>query len=262
MARVTKKDIYNQYGIEYKAGKINAPLFGWIEPLLCDGNEKLGKGVFTWSMLPANKTFNVKFASNDCMEIKGTCPCNCTGCYAQTGRYNYGTVLQSNARKTAIARMYPDFIQRAIIAQIKADNVKMCRIHAAGDFFSDEYIQVWKNIAIACPDCIFWTYTKYGPAENAFNDVSNVNVVKSIIPCVGFNFGHCDYIADAYKKLIASGESVYICRCGIDKNQHCNNCKGCSTHKYVLFIEHSTGYNAETDPAFDAVKELVDAQAN
>ena len=56
------------------------------------------------------------------------------------------------------------------------------------------------------------------------------------------------------------GKSVYICRCGVDKNQHCTNCKGCSKNDYVLFIEHSTDYKAENDPCFNELKEIIERQ--
>lgn len=53
-----KKAIYASYGIEFKSGKINAPVFGFINPLLIDGNAKLGKGVYTWSMLAGTTEYN------------------------------------------------------------------------------------------------------------------------------------------------------------------------------------------------------------
>ena len=111
---------------------------------------------------------------------------------------------------------------------------------------------------------VFWqTYTKsYGHGFdnelNALNALENVNIVKSIVPGCGFNFGHCNYILDTYYKLISEGEKPFICRCGIDKNQHCNNCTKCSTCKYVLFIEHSTEYKAEKDPCFETIKKVIE----
>ena len=65
-----------------------------------------------------------------------------------------------------------------------------------------------------------------------------------------------------YKALKAIGKNVYICRCGIDKNQHCTNCTACSKNDFVLFIEHSTEYKAEKDPLFPVVKELIENQAD
>lgn len=256
---MNKKGIYASFGIEYKNGKIYTPLFGWIAPILIDGNSKLGKGVWTFSMLPSNQMFHVMIDGSP-LDILGTCPCNCPGCYAQTGFYNMPSVLQSNAIKTALARLYPDFVKRAIIAQIIADDIKLLRIHASGDFFSMEYIDMWREIAKASPACLFWTYTKNREAENAFDDLQNINIVRSVIHGHGFNFGHCDYILRVYKALKAMGKSVHICRCGIDKNQHCTNCRGCAENEYVLFVEHSTSYKAENDPAYEELKRVIDAQ--
>jgi len=257
----TKQAIYARYGVQFdpKTGNILAPMFGWIRPLLIDGNSKLGKGVWTFSMLPGNFYHHVTVDGSP-VEILGTCPCNCPGCYAQTGLFNTPDVKAANARKTALARMYLDFVKRAIMAQIKADKIKLLRIHAAGDFFSVEYINMWRDIIKATPGTIYWTYTKNPVAESAFDDLKNANVVKSLIPGMELNYGPCKYVMDAYKALKSMGKNVYICRCGIDKNQHCVNCTGCSKNEYVLFVEHSTKYKAEKDPLYQELVALIESQ--
>lgn len=256
---MNKKEIYARHNIEFNKGKILAPEFGWINPLLVNGNAKLGKGVWTFSTLPANIDFNVSINNKD-YTIKGTCPCNCKGCYAQTGFYNMPSVIQSNAIKTFLSRNYPEFVKNAIIAQIKADAIELCRIHASGDFFSKEYIELWKEVVSVCESTAFWTYTKNPEAVHAFDNMPNANIVKSIIHGFGFNFGKCGYILRVYKALKAMGKDVYICRCGIDKNQHCTNCKGCSKNEYVLFVEHSTDYKAELDTDYAELKAIIEAQ--
>lgn len=259
--RVTKQDTYKEYGIDYDAstGKIYAPVFGWINPLLIDGNEKIGKGIYHFSMLPTNRIYHVVINDKE-YDILGTCICFCDGCYATKGNYNYDSTIVSNAIKTYLARHYIDFVYRAISAQIKADKVKALRIHASGDFFSKEYAEMWYKIASENSACVFWTYTKVLEYETLFDSLSNANIVKSIIPTKGFNFGHCDYILACYEFLKSIGASVYICKCGIDKNQHCTNCKACSEHDFVLFIEHSTSYKAEKDPLFPVLKALIESQ--
>lgn len=257
--RIRKGDIYAAYGIEYKAGKIRAPFFGWINPLLVNGNSKLGKGVWTWSMLPGNFMHHVDI-DGDPADVLGTCPVNCPGCYAQKGCYLFRSTKSSLARKTIIARMDLDFMSRAIVAQVRADKVKLLRIHAAGDFFSADYIDAWKDIISACPDTIFWSYTKNSDAENAFTEYDNCNIVKSVLPGIGYNFGKCAYLIKAYNALKAAGKPVYICRCGVDPDQHCTNCKGCSRNEYVLFLEHSTSYKATDDPLFPELEKIVMSQ--
>ena len=259
MKKESKREIYARYGIEYENNMIKSPR-GWIAPLLVNGNSKIGTGVYHFSSLPTNKEFNaVAFGEN--VIVRGTCPCHCEGCYATKGNYNYSSVINALAVRTIIAREYPEFMENAINAQIAAEHVKIIRIHASGDFFSKEYAKMWKRIAINNPAVKMWTYTKNQECENVFDGIENANIVKSIIPHIGVNFGHCDYILSCYEYLKAAGKSVYICRCGIDKNQHCINCKGCATHDYVLFLEHSTGYKAESDPLYSVLKAVIDAQA-
>lgn len=263
MARATKKDLYRENGIEMiKEGsseKILTPL-GYHAPLLKNGNSKVGTNVYTWSTLPGTGTFTATVNGKE-VEVKGTCKCDCPGCYAKSGRYNGSVVIDSNAFNTIIARDYTEFMVKAIIAQVHADKVKLCRIHASGDFSDSnndtKYLEGWQEIVKACPDTLFWTYTKNPIAENAFNDIPNCNIVKSVIPGIGLNFGHCDYILATYETLKEAGESVYLCKCGFDPNQHCVNCKGCSEHKYVLFVEHSTGYKAEKDPLYPVLRAIA-----
>lgn len=262
---MTKKEIYAAHGIELEGGKIKAPEFGFISPLLVNGNEKIGKGCYHFSTLPTNQEFDVVI-NDKAYTVKGTCPCYCQGCYAMSNNYlrYYNTIFPALALRTILVRKYPEFVQAAINAQIKADHIELLRIHASGDFdiVNTEFpeMKIWRNVAINNPDVKIWSYTKVKSAETAFDDIANINIVKSVIPGCGFNFGHCDYILNTFKKLKAENKSVYVCRCGIDKNQHCVNCTGCSKNEYVLFVEHSTGYKAEKDSAFAELKELIESQ--
>lgn len=246
---MTKQAIYSKYGIEFKEGKINYN-GTWINELLKQGNSKTGKNVWTFSMMPGNSG-------------KGTCACNCVGCYAMTGFYRMNSVIASLELNTDIVNNDIDFFYRAISAQLECIGRGEIRIHAAGDFNTRnpiEYANTWHRIASENSSFIFWTYTKVKQFESLFDDLNNANIVKSVIPGVGINYGKCEYIINAYLTLKEMGESVYICKCGIDKKQHCENCGVCANYKYVLFIEHSTDYKAETDPMFDKVKELIARQ--
>ena len=272
--KLTKKEIYAKHGIIYdtKTQKIESPIFGFIPPILVNGNEKIGKGAYHYSMLPTNREYNVTIDKVD-YAVKGTCLCTCMNengditCYATKGNYNFKSVIRSLAKKTILTYEYMDFVERAITAQIEADNIKLCRIHAAGDFFSIEYAEMWKRIASAFPGTTFWTYTKNKAAENVFDGMENANIVKSFLPNGTMNFGHCDHIINMYNVLKAAGKKVHICFCGIEKYagiapKHCTDCHGCAENDYVLFIEHSTDYQAEKDPLFPAVVALILSQDN
>ena len=272
MSRITKKDIYAKYDIEYKAGKIKAPIFGWINPLLVNGNEKIGKGAYHYSMLPTNRTFHIDIDGKE-YDVKGTCLCTClnndgkTACYATKGNYNFKSVIRSLAKKTILTYEFMEFVERAIMAQIEADKIKLCRIHAAGDFFNMEYAGMWRRIVEAFPMVTFWTYTKNREAEKAFDGLENGNIVKSFLPNGTMNFGHCDHVINMYHVLKSSGKKVHICFCGIEKYagiapKHCTDCHGCAENDYVLFIEHSTEYQAEKDTLFPVLVKLILSEEN
>lgn len=255
-----RKDIYAKYGIAYKAGKIYHDILGWINPLLVNGNEKIGIGCYHFSMLPGTGVYTAEINGMIIAE-KGTCVCDCIGCYAKTGNYNFPSVKKSLIIKTWLVRNDLDFVYNAICAQIEAENILYCRIHASGDFDNNlKYGFMWLKIAAKFPGIKFWTYTKIKRFETLFDGVENANIVKSVVPGIGINYGHCDYIINTYNELVNRGKKVHVCKCGIDKEQHCINCAGCSENEYVLFIEHSTEYRADQDSKYNAVKQLILSQ--
>lgn len=255
----SKKEIYAAHGIEYVDGKVNSPI-GLVSLPMIDGNDKIGKGVWHFSTLPGTREYTVTINGKE-YKTAGTCVCDCIGCYAMTGNYRFPKTINNIGIRNVLARDYIGWLENAISAQIQAEKIQFIRIHASGDFFSMEYALMWKRIAIAFPGVTFWTYTKNAACESLFDGIENANIVKSVIPGVGLNFGHCDYILACYEYLKAAGKTVYICRCGIDNNQHCTNCKGCSKNEFVLFLEHSTAYKAEKDPLFPVIRALIESQA-
>lgn len=233
-----------------------------INELVVDGNAKIGKGVGHFSTLAGTDEYT---HSEYGFAVKGTCPCNCVGCYGQRGNYCFRTVRDALAMRTFIARTDLYFLESELIIEIKKHKFQYFRIHATGDFFGREYVEMWQRVVRACGEVKFWTYTKaYGlgfdDALNSLNSEPNCNIVDSVIKGHGFNFGHCDYLIKVFDALLEQGEQPYICPCGIDKNQHCNNCTGCATHKYVLFVEHSTSYKAEKDPDIVKISDIINKQ--
>lgn len=257
----TKSAIYAAHGITYKGGMILSPI-GYIPELLKKGNTKTGEAVFTWSVLPGTESYNLTIGGQD-IAVSGTCACNCVGCYAQTGFYKMKNVVRSLAVNTYLVNNHLSFVKEAISAQLETLKRGEIRIHAAGDFKTNDpeaYTEMWRTIAEEYRTFRFWTYTKIRKFESLFDGLKNANIVKSIIPSVGVNYGHCDYIINAYYTLRELGKSVYICKCGIDKTKHCENCGICATYDYVLFLEHSTAYKAEEDPLYEKLCEIVNNQ--
>lgn len=259
--RRSKKTVYAKHGIIFDGKHIESPV-GKICEILKEGNDKTGKLVYTFSLLPGTEIFTLEIDGRT-YSVQGTCCCDCVGCYAKTGHYVQYSAERSLLINTYLVNHHLDFVKACISAQLEYIGRGEVRIHAAGDFKTanpDAYAKLWHDIAARFNSFRFWTYTKVKKFETLFDDLKNANIVKSVIPGIGVNFGHCDYIIDAYYTLRELGKKVYICRCGVDKNQHCERCGVCATYEYVLFIEHSTEYNAEKDPLFAKLCEIIDNQ--
>ncbi len=127
--RITKKSVYAKYGLEFKNDKIMSPI-GPVPELLKAGNDKTGKLVYTFSVLPGTGYFEIEI-DGKIIVVKGTCCCDCIGCYAKTGRYNCDNVLHSMAVNTFLVNNYPDFVKRCIMAQLEYIGRGEVRIHAA-----------------------------------------------------------------------------------------------------------------------------------
>ena len=214
-----EKAIYAKYGITVDGNKLVTPFeFNGkkieTSPILKNGNSKVGKGVYTFSTLATTRVFKTSYGL-----VKGTCKCDCIGCYATKGCYNFKSTIDCLALNTILIRKYPNWIESAINAQIEIIGNCDIRISASGDMESIAIVQLWQRVATKNSNCRFWTYTKYAEFEKAFDGIDNANIVKSLIPSIGYNFGHCDYIIDAYDALKEQNKKVHICKCGIDEKQ-------------------------------------------
>jgi len=244
-------------------GNYIMPDDGILYPLpLVKGNTKLGKTVSHSSTVPTNKEITCKDKDGNEIRERGTCPLSCKGCYGTTNNYQYNSTKYYLIMRTRLLRNHPDLYFKLVAIQLTYQHYEKLRIHAVGDFIPGE-ARGFRDVLVNFPGVKTWTYTKVNEDNEdikALNALPNCNVVKSIIPGHGFNYGTVAYVANMYYYLKRNNKSVWICRCGIDPEQHCSDCDGCSSHEYVLFLEHSTKYNAKTDYGYDKFVELVNNQ--
>ena len=113
--------------------------------LFSNGNSKMGQTIWTFS-IPAVQT------------CPGSTPTCRQHCYASKGRFKWPNIKNrflSNVRLTRTDEFVPQAID-----EIKRNGIKLLRIHAAGDFYSAEYLVKWTTIMRACPDTTFYAYTR------------------------------------------------------------------------------------------------------
>lgn len=108
--------------------------------LLTDGNKKLGENIAVWSV-PSVKT---------CPGRTALCEKLCYAKRFETFRgIDYGPKLRTSKRE--------DFVRRMVE---EAKWKQLVRIHAAGDFYSAEYVEDWIEVAKLAPRTRFYAYTR------------------------------------------------------------------------------------------------------
>jgi hypothetical protein len=127
-------------------------------------------------------------------------------------------VVNANARKYKASKR-KDFVAK-MVAEIKRMGKPFFRIHVAGDFYSEEYINKWIEIARQCPEVIFRTTTRrtdMAAKLYEFNTMANVRIRESIDPskpepetflpvaAVGINF------SDGFRPVIQCKNSCPEC---------------------------------------------------
>ena len=110
--------------------------------LFTEGNNKLDKSI---------AIFNLPASQEVCGRI-------CKGCYAIKAQVLYPTVMPSRTKKLEASKS-TSFVARTVGALRKLASPRV-RIHESGDFYSQEYVNKWVEVAQAMPDITFVAYTK------------------------------------------------------------------------------------------------------
>ena len=225
-----------------------APLGCYISKPLVKDNSKL-KGIWIFDLLAVETCMN-------CRDCKGFC-------YAIKSQRQYIAVLLKRSIMTFLAKYFLEWLENCIVNQIKRSrSIRFIRIHSAGDFFSQAYINTWSRIAKQFPKIKLYYYTKI---ENildvtALNMNANVNMVSSILPDGEINFGKEEKIHALVAKYAARGIEIHVCpyhdpatgrketyinkagrKCTrtVFPEIHCGkDCTFCMDHKYVVFFIH------------------------
>lgn len=82
-------------------------------------------------------------------------------CYAVKAESQYSNVYNFHWNNLNIS-LSDNFVD-AITSEIITNNIKIVRIHSAGDYYSLDYLRKWIQIARLNPDVQFFGYTKIAP---------------------------------------------------------------------------------------------------
>ena len=194
--------------------------------MLTNRNSKLGKSIWAFN-LPAGVT--CPGASEACSAM----------CYAKKTERIYSNARLAYAANLEQVQGSKDWTDD-VIGQIKAKRIATVRIHAKGDFYSAEYILEWIDIAAACPDTIFFAYTRSWrvagllPALEALKALKNVRLLASVDWTTGpapDGWRAARMMDKAESKAIKAGArpavAGIVCLEQAGKAESCGDCKVC-----------------------------------
>lgn len=155
------------------------------KPLLRQNSELRADRIWNWTLpagpttLPDGRRFNACPNADGCLAL----------CYAREGTFRFPDVLAAHQRNLRMILDDPERWERQMCAEIAQKRFRASgerrdglipqidpsdrwaigwamnggaaiRIHDAGDFFSDSYLEAWLRIARRFVDVLFYAYTK------------------------------------------------------------------------------------------------------
>lgn len=126
--------------------------------LLTQNSELRPDGIYNWS-LPA---FAVKLSDGTNFNVCPAAGACASYCYARNGTYNFSNVKGRHIWNLEYVLYKLEEWKEQMLSEVQAKKMKgrFVRIHDAGDFFSDEYLLAWLDIARLTPEVTFYCYTK------------------------------------------------------------------------------------------------------
>lgn len=185
------------------------------------GNKKLSRDILIFNLPPGKSCLNCK----ECYKT----------CYARKAYKQYPNVKISWNYNLELAKNDPEKLFNSIVNQLKSTKKNIIRIHSSGDFFSQDYIDLWEKIIKSFPDKRFYVYTKVNKLLDFSNirKLNNFNLIKSFID--GYlNYGSIDYCNNLVKN-----HGAFLCPATKGKGIRCGqDCNYCINNSRPVFIEH------------------------
>lgn len=129
-----------------------------LKKLLSQNSELRPDGIFNWS-LPA---FAIKLNDGTNFNVCPTAGACASFCYARNGTYLFSNVRGRHIQNLEYTLYHLEEWQQQMLSEVQHKKMvgKHVRIHDAGDFYNDEYLLAWLEIARQTPDVTFYCYTK------------------------------------------------------------------------------------------------------
>lgn len=194
--------------------------------LLTNTNKKLGRNIYSFN-LPFETCARVR--NRFCYQY----------CYAKHGAYTFPKV-KAKFNENYGASLLPSFVDR-IVMEIDSKQIKYIRIHSCGEFYSDEYIEKWMQIAKRCPNTRFLAFSRNGSAYHRDDIPRNLVIYQSEDKTsVDYHRPHAQLMIptkpiNEYRHMEVIGISR-VC------NLSCKDCKACWVGILnIIFLQRCQG---------------------
>ena len=83
-------------------------------------------------------------------------------CFSASQEAQYTNVYNARSHNFRVLREHSDnsYHMDTVLSESMPNNLGICRIHVAGDFFNPHYFRAWITVANRYPDRLFYAYTK------------------------------------------------------------------------------------------------------
>jgi hypothetical protein len=193
--------------------------------VISDGNTKLGK-------LP-NFSLSPVLSCPNCKDCSGTWQGKKFSCYA-----NKATRLYPSARKAWSDNLFAcefdlESVEKQIVQYLELNRPIIFRIHSAGDFFNQQYLDMWIRIAKRFSDVKFLAFTK-AYKLNYRTKPRNLKIIYSVMPATKLSDVPRGTRAYAGKRPITN-KRIFDCP---GNCENCGICWNLNSSENVFFKLH------------------------
>ena len=206
---------------QIKKAKIR-PIFNIV---ISPGNVKLGK--------LANFSLSPVWSCPNCKDCSGTFEGKKYSCYANKAMRLYPSARKAWSDNHIACEYDLASVEKQIVQYMELNSPITFRIHTAGDFFSQTYLDMWKRIAKQFPQTQFLAFTK-AYKLNFIGRSRNFKVIYSVMPTTRLSDVPRGTRAYAGKRPITK-KRIFDCP------GNCSNCGVCwnlKTSENVFFPLH------------------------
>lgn len=211
---------------------------------VANGNEKVGKGVWNYSLLPGDEPLKLKNGVQ-LTNIAGTCDGCCDGCkgvcYAiNSATRHHNRVIKAWGENTMLAKNDMETFFAELQNFINRNEVSVMRVHVGGEFFSLLYMIRTIKFSEENPDVVFYFYTKRYEWLEETEDKWNGKLPENVHPLVSIWHKNYDNPRGFAEFIYDDGTDPGLAKLfhcpAVDKSGHetgvtCSMCKRCRKAK-------------------------------